>query len=51
MINLKEKRMAEHRKAHHSYVTKEAMINRMKRIEGQVEVVDELMKTIGKMSR
>lgn len=35
--------MAEHRKAHHSYETKQPMVSRIKRIEGQVRGIAKLI--------
>ncbi|MDA3852174.1 MAG: metal-sensitive transcriptional regulator [Spirochaetaceae bacterium] len=35
--------MAEHRKAHHSYVTKAKMVSRMKRIEGQIRGISRMI--------
>lgn len=35
--------MAEHRKAHHAYETKKALVTRMNRIEGQVRGIGKLI--------
>lgn len=35
--------MAEHRKAHHAYETKEHMVNRIKRIEGQIRGISKMI--------